>query len=800
MSTSKPSDWTFQMATVDAQAAQHFKNFLRWSTECGVISSTQFIRLVYHFEQFFTSETASTADEDDSYYDDDASECSSTISNLQSHSAFRTSTRSPSFFTGSELASIPSEKADKSEQSEPDSSLTDAEKEANVRSYSVPEIKVPEHLSDPRAGPMTGPVKSVQSASLEHLLRSARLHRLARAMERPGTGVPVGKQRLLFKTHHNVFNAVEAIDWMMNNGVAQSREQAVELGKALAAKGHIAHVDGGLFEDGKEFFRFTKHPKPFVLTTPERIENALPLQSALLSLVYHVHENSVLEWLHKSDPSHIQLAYPAVVLWATRQDASMHRTVMMRMIERSKLSPSLRLAILAFARAANAIPVKTVTDDDSSVTAVGENYSVSQSNVNNMADTKDSDPPKNLETTETRVTEGATTGLEVRSSQSAFGTETDMDGKTVDNSPSSGNPRYRPIQAQASVMSLEVLLTPEEQATVNMLGDESAGPVTATPPVKYVTEYESSHRVMAHPFTDDICTIHMHKEFFSSAKPCWVKFHPVTEVDGNVAFDQDRTIAPDAILKTGDDVRKDLCVQLVFKACEAIWQSSKADWALGAAPQVPTTRVLPTSSSSGYIEFVHGRTIKEVAESGDWEKVNIQKLAPSIVGSMVSGFVLGVRDRHAENWLLLGDYDNPQLMAIDFAFMLMENPGGLPLDTPRLTMQPELIKLFRSHSGLIGKTLLDDLESDLSQAYRILRTHHPALVSFASVLLSSVYQEDEVESFMWGKHCFRSGQSEADAVKWFDNKLKSQLQERVWRREAKQAIVNAYYSVKSVIG
>ena len=113
-------------------------------------------------------------------------------------------------------------------------------------------------------------------------------------------------------------------------------------------------------------------------------------------------------------------------------------------------------------------------------------------------------------------------------------------------------------------------------------------------------------------------------------------------------------------------------------------------------------------------------------------------------------------------------------------------------------MQPELIKLLKEHQTRSGRTLMDDIRTDLITAYKVLRTHHPALVSFAKVVLSTVYAEDQVESFMWGKHCFRSGQSDAKALAWFDDKVRSQLKSVVWRRSAKHALVKAYYGVKTL--
>lgn len=329
--------------------------------------------------------------------------------------------------------------------------------------------------------------------------------------------------------------------------------------------------------------------------------------------------------------------------------------------------------------------------------------------------------------------------------------------------------------------------TDAEMATFKMISKQ--------PPSDDVLRYQDQFVPVVHPLTHEKCFVELKKEFVSSAKPVWIKFRK--------AEDPSQYAAPDMIGKYGDDLRKDLCVQIIFNACEAIWAASGQSWLLGKTPSVRSTKVLVTGATSGFIEFVKGRTVKEVAADHGWKKVNLHALAPTIVGSMVSGFVLGVRDRHSENWMLLNeDSPNPSLMQIDFGYMLMENPGGLPLDTPRLTMDAELVTLLEktpSQSGNAKRSLMDDLRADMITAYKVLRMHHPALVSFAKVTLSSLYTENQVESFMWGKHCFRSGQAEHSALAWFEDKVRSQLTTRVLRRSAKHALVKAYYSVKSTV-
>jgi phosphatidylinositol kinase/protein kinase (PI-3 family) len=126
--------------------------------------------------------------------------------------------------------------------------------------------------------------------------------------------------------------------------------------------------------------------------------------------------------------------------------------------------------------------------------------------------------------------------------------------------------------------------------------------------------------------------------------------------------------------------------------------------------------------------------------ASDWAKLDVRKLAATAVGAYVSNFILGVRDRHEHNVMLVGDLEaDPKVMMIDFGFMLLENPGGLALDTPRLTMPPQLIKRLEEEKGADGKaSLLEDMICDMITAFLALRRNANALVKLCRLMLAGV--------------------------------------------------------------
>jgi hypothetical protein len=182
----------------------------------------------------------------------------------------------------------------------------------------------------------------------------------------------------------------------------------------------------------------------------------------------------------------------------------------------------------------------------------------------------------------------------------------------------------------------------------------------------------------------------------------------------------------------------------------------------------------------------------------DWEKLNVRKYASTAVGAYVSNFILGVRDRHEHNIMIVNDLEkDPKMMQIDFGFILMENPGGLALDTPRMTMPAPLVRRFEAEMVTVTNddgtshetTLMDLFQKDCLTAYVVLRRHQAALVAFVRNLLSGVYTRVQtVEAFMRGRHCFNSGLAESEASSWFERKLQTQLKTTVLRRGIKRGL------------
>jgi len=308
-----------------------------------------------------------------------------------------------------------------------------------------------------------------------------------------------------------------------------------------------------------------------------------------------------------------------------------------------------------------------------------------------------------------------------------------------------------------------------------------------TSPADVCEEFIKDKKSVLHPFTGEkVGRMHVKKVIPSKRKPVWIEYYDANE----------NPLKPDTLAKQGDDLRNDFSVACVSKLCETIWAKAPIAWTLGSPPTVCAYDVLVTDEEAGYLEMVPGKNFMDLSgEQDGWNGVNIQKLASSLIGAYIANFVLGVRDRHEDNMMVVGDLEeNPRMMQIDFGYVLMEYPGGVHYDMPRLTMPIPLVDRFQAEPGKAeGTTLMEDLQHDMLAAYLVLRRHSQQLIPFCAHLMSSSYDYKHVESILKGKHCFRTDQSERKVIKWMSQKLLNQWAHFYFRREIKLGMVRGYY-------
>jgi len=319
-----------------------------------------------------------------------------------------------------------------------------------------------------------------------------------------------------------------------------------------------------------------------------------------------------------------------------------------------------------------------------------------------------------------------------------------------------------------------------------------------TSPADVCEEFIRDNKPLLHPFTGEtVGRMKVKKVFPSKRKPVWIEYYS----------SDNRPLKPDVLAKQGDDVRNDASVTTVSKLCETIWADAPITWSLGVPPTVCAYDVLVTACDAGYLEMVPGQeflALTNKAKKTGWEDVDVRKLAPSLVGSYIVNFILGVRDRHEENMMVVGDLkENPRMMQIDFGYVLNEFPGGVHFDMPRLTMPIPLVDRLNAEPGrgrsgadndsTTTTTLMEDLQHDMLAAYLVLRRHSHQVIPFCAHLMSFSYDYKTVESILSNRHVFGTQRTENKVIKWMSQKLTNQWAHFYFRREFKQGMVSSYY-------
>jgi Domain found in Dishevelled, Egl-10, and Pleckstrin (DEP)/Phosphatidylinositol 3- and 4-kinase len=706
----------------------HFRNYLAWSNARGFITEQQLAELLLHLDNFVDVHENGQAYAYHSGNDDDAVSDNANNAAADDNAADEPTLDSiidvdpPSRNAArTEAALAAAASAVQNDISSSDSSRSSTETTTNSLS-----LDRPMSLSLPRSSRSRG-MSSDGSSSWQSRDSNDSgvsdsfedVYTVATLMQHPLTGVRLGRRRYMLKVYYNCFVGTEAVDWLVENKFAVDRHDAVRIGRALIKKGFIAHVTSTHgFRDKRYFYVFTEHPAPFSLQLEpaSSSDKATRVLSSLMRLVYHIHEDSVMDWFSEDElnQQYLEWFYPAVMLWG-RMNIESAPAISDLLISLAQKKPALALQLYGF-NTANACKCTKFQDQ----------LQFSKEQVNTIQLVAQQTPAK-------------------------MARKYESDGTLV-------------LHPFGEVHGTDVLKTAEEKLAAE---EKSVGQA-----IKVVLK----------------------KEFTSAAKPAWLGFQDPNEPE--------RVVQPEVVAKRGDDLRQDLSCSMLFRAMQAFCQGAGVDWLTGEPPVMRTYRVAVMSADSGYLEFVKGRVVEDMQKESDWDNVDLKQLAPSIVGSLIAGFIIGLRDRHSENTMVVDRHDGKghSLMQIDFGYLLLASPGGLPLDTPRLTLPAILVKLLKKTPGHSAQfTLLDDIKRDVITAYKVLRKHHPPLVSFMTVCLSAVLPPQRIESFAYGKHVFRTGMSERNAVKWFTDKVESQLSEVVLRRGAKQAIVRAYYAARHII-
>eukprot|EP00931_Biecheleriopsis_adriatica_P059609 TRINITY_DN35690_c0_g1_i1.p1 TRINITY_DN35690_c0_g1~~TRINITY_DN35690_c0_g1_i1.p1 ORF type:complete len:948 (+),score=211.76 TRINITY_DN35690_c0_g1_i1:426-2846(+) len=168
------------------------------------------------------------------------------------------------------------------------------------------------------------------------------------------------------------------------------------------------------------------------------------------------------------------------------------------------------------------------------------------------------------------------------------------------------------------------------------------------------------------------------------------------------------------MVKGGDDLRQELLASQIIEQFSAIFQEA------GLPLWLKATKVLVTSSTAGFLEFIHdsisvdamkklfpGKSLADIFKVAFADRLFDAKknfIESSAAYSLVVYF-LQVKDRHNGNLMML---TSGHVVHIDFGFMLSNSPGGN--------------MAFENSPFKLTQEILDVMDGECSEQYEYFRT------------------------------------------------------------------------------
>ncbi len=202
------------------------------------------------------------------------------------------------------------------------------------------------------------------------------------------------------------------------------------------------------------------------------------------------------------------------------------------------------------------------------------------------------------------------------------------------------------------------------------------------------------------------------------------------------------------IVKHGDDMRQDVASMLTFRLFNHMWTTSKLSY-----ERVPIRchayYCCATGENVGAIEYVRNclplsdlKQLRPLKPSGPEDadvREKVHRIIATGAGSYIAAFVLGIRDRHADNIMLRRD---GVMFHIDFGRVFGDT---VLMDTSSFAIPKE----FRDE---IGNNAYGEFTQNCIKAFRILRQPQNLrlIMGFAPTMFSSMFNRERVQDFLKG--------------------------------------------------
>uniref|UniRef100_A0A6B2L185 PI3K/PI4K catalytic domain-containing protein n=1 Tax=Arcella intermedia TaxID=1963864 RepID=A0A6B2L185_9EUKA len=216
------------------------------------------------------------------------------------------------------------------------------------------------------------------------------------------------------------------------------------------------------------------------------------------------------------------------------------------------------------------------------------------------------------------------------------------------------------------------------------------------------------------------------KIFKSAHSPCLIELH-YTNPD----------LKPALVVFKDDDVRGDMMVNIIWGVCNTLWRSS----GLKSNPDIVKFEVVPGSTNFGFIEFLDNSvTLRDynLTKIPKFSNTQMDRFLSTTSAAFIGGFILGIRDRHEDNFLIRNDTDFLQL---DFGFLFNNKTRGI--DGCRFAISHRLKNAIDAQDDTFSRWV--NFKERASAAYLILRRNSHVLLHMARILFKDMFPGSQIE-------------------------------------------------------
>jgi len=180
-----------------------------------------------------------------------------------------------------------------------------------------------------------------------------------------------------------------------------------------------------------------------------------------------------------------------------------------------------------------------------------------------------------------------------------------------------------------------------------------------------------------------------------------------------------------------------MMASVIFGVFNTLWRSS----GLLSHPELVHFKVMPLGPHFGFLEFMaNSITLRDFNLNliSHFNDEQMDRFLGTSAAGYVGGFLLGIRDRHEENLMIMNDTDFFQL---DFGFMFNNKTRGF--DGCRFAVSRRLKAAMESQSVVFSRW--QNFKDRTAACYLVLRRNSHVIVQLCRLLFNDMFPGSQIE-------------------------------------------------------